>query len=294
MANPSHHSAVVFIDICGSTKLFDEIGDHRALSLTADCLADMQALIRTADGMVMETRGDGILCEFPSADIALRTAQTIRENHQSHPLSTHAGIHFGHVISRGGTIYGDAVNVAARLVELAKNDEIILSQEAFEQLSAANRQNIRALGRVPIKGKARHLRIYLSAYQGAYPTLIRETGESTIGGTDELVLVYRAQPYLLTSSACALVMGRHLECELIVQHDYASRRHATIECKRGKFFINDHSSNGTYVKDPHEQLFFIRRDIMQLRDTGVISLGIEPDKQPDHIIQFALKSYPQE
>jgi predicted component of type VI protein secretion system len=86
------------------------------------------------------------------------------------------------------------------------------------------------------------------------------------------------------------VLGRHRDCDLIVRHNYVSRRHATIECKRGKFFMNDHSSNGSYVSDKKKQFSFLRRDMMQLRDNGSISLGIEPDRNLDHIIKYAVTS----
>lgn len=292
MKKSSHNLAVLFIDICGSTKLFEEVGDHRALSLTTHCLARMEALIGQGGGLVQETRGDGILCSFASVDLALQAAQAIREALQSDPLSVHAGIHFGRVIPRAGNIYGDAVNVAARMVDLAKDTEIILSQNAFEHLSEPNRKEIRPLGRVTVKGKARPMGIYLSALPGLHPTLIRGAMESTIGGAIDLELIYRDQTYHLTSSASAMVLGRHQECDLIVQHEYVSRRHATMECRRGKFFITDHSSNGSYISDKEQQTFFLRRDMMQLRDNGSISLGIEAHKQWDHIIHYRLKLYP--
>lgn len=291
MNNISHNLAVMFIDICGSTKLFEKIGDHRALSLTSNCLTRMKILISKEGGIVHDTRGDGLLCSFPSVEIALQTAQSIRESLQSDPLSVHAGLHFGHTILSQDNIYGDTVNVAARLVDFAKDDEIILSEDAFEHLSDSDRQHIRSLGQVTVKGKDRLMRIYLSAYQGLNPTLIRETFVSAVGGSLTLNLVYHGQTYQLKSSASFIVLGRHEECDLIVQHDYVSRRHATIECKRGKFFIQDHSSNGTYISDQEQQRYFLRRDMMQLWDNGLISLGIEPHKQLDHIIEYRLKDY---
>lgn len=288
MNNISNNLAVMFIDICGSTKLFEKVGDQYALLLTTNCLSRMNALISKQDGIVHESRGDGLLCSFASVEIALQTAQSIREALQSDPLSVHAGLHYGHTIVSDDNIYGDTVNVAARLVDFAKDDEIILSEDAFEQLPISGRQHILALGQVRVKGKDQLIRIYLSAYQGLDPTLIRGTFMSAIGGSIKLNLIYRNRTYQLKSSAAFIVLGRYETCDLIVQHDYVSRRHATIECKRGKFFIQDHSSNGTYINDQTQQCFFLRRDMMQLRDNGLISLGIEPHKQLDHIIKYHL------
>ena len=281
--------AVLFIDICGSTKLFDEVGDHRALSLTSTCLAQMEGFITKEGGTVLETRGDGILCTFSKVDAALQAAQSIREANQSSPLSVHAGLHYGPTISCAGSIYGDVVNVAARLVDLAKVDEIIISEDAFQRLSKSNRENIRALGQVAVKGKDHLMPIYLSAYQALDQTILRGSRVSTICGI-ALNLIYHNKVYQVKAPASSMVLGRHRDCGLIVRHNYVSRRHATIECKRGKFFLNDHSSNGSYVSDKKKQLSFLRRDMLQLRDNGLISLGIEPNQNSDHIIKYALIS----
>jgi hypothetical protein len=282
--------AVLFIDICGSTKLFDEVGDHRALSLTSACLAQMEGFITKEGGTALETRGDGILCTFSRVDAALQAAQSIREGNQSSPLSVHAGLHYGPTISCAGSIYGDVVNVAARMVDLAKDDEIIISEDAFQRLSKSNRASIRALGRVAVKGKDHLMRIYLSAYQALDQTILRGSFESTIGSANSLNLIYHDRVYQVKAPASSMVLGRHRDCGLIVRHNYVSRRHATIECKRGKFFLNDHSSNGSYVSDKKKQLSFLRRDMLQLRDNGLISLGIEPNQNSDHIIKYALIS----
>ncbi len=55
----------------------------------------------------------------------------------------------------------------------------------------------------------------------------------------------------------------------------------------GKFFLQDHSTNGTYVEERQQgKPVFVQREIYQLNGSGVISLGIEPQHNPDHLIQF--------
>lgn len=68
-----------------------------------------------------------------------------------------------------------------------------------------------------------------------------------------------------------------------------SRRHASIERVSGKFFLHDHSTNGTYVQDDGSSAAtLVQREIMQLKGQGVISLGAEPRLNPDHLIRFAV------
>jgi predicted component of type VI protein secretion system len=70
-----------------------------------------------------------------------------------------------------------------------------------------------------------------------------------------------------------------------------SRRHASIECVSGKFFLQDHSTNGTYVTEAGAaESMLVQREIYQLKGAGAISLGIEPTVNPEHLIVFTLGS----
>ena len=71
-----------------------------------------------------------------------------------------------------------------------------------------------------------------------------------------------------------------------MQHAFASRKHATIIGKLDKLFLLDHSSIGSFVSDMDDQVVFICRDMVQLKKSGFISLGIEPHIYPEHVIQF--------
>jgi len=56
----------------------------------------------------------------------------------------------------------------------------------------------------------------------------------------------------------------------------------------GKFFLHDHSTNGTYVDDGGATPALVQREVVQLKGSGVISLGVEPQHNPDHLIRFAI------
>ena len=101
-----------------------------------------------------------------------------------------------------------------------------------------------------------------------------------------LEISYKDRIISLNDPAPDLVIGRHRGCDLIVQHALVSRKHATIICKRGKFFLLDHSSNGSFVGEANQQPVVICRDMAQLKKSGIISLGIEPKNNPEHLIRF--------
>ena len=83
-----------------------------------------------------------------------------------------------------------------------------------------------------------------------------------------------------------MVLGRGQKADLIVNDTMASREHARIECRRGKFFISDQSTNGTYV-ETDQGLVYLRREEMQVNGDGRLALGRVPADATE-IVHFSL------
>jgi len=282
----SESSAILFVDICDSTKLFETLGDVRALSMTSPCIKQMEHYVAQEGGIVQQAEGDGLLCTFFSADAALRAAQSIQNANQAGPLGVHAGLHFGPMILQEGAIFGDAVNVAARMLEIAKKGETIISEDAWQQLSAEKRETLRALGRVTVKGKGQLFRIFLAVPQAPDQTLVQLPFETTRDGSAILKIDDGRNVYQIEADASNFVLGRHEDCNLTIDQTFVSRHHATIECRRGKFFLVDHSTNGSYVNEDDQPYKLLRREMLQLHGQGTISLGIDPNLDRQHLIRY--------
>ncbi|MCU1361017.1 MAG: adenylate/guanylate cyclase protein [Ilumatobacteraceae bacterium] len=120
---------VLIVDIVNSTGLIEQLGDERyrrdALALDGELrtiIASCQG--RTVDGTNL---GDGVLATFVSAQQAIAAARQCAEAARARDLPVHLGLHAGDVIRRADTIYGGAVNIAARLSGLSAPSEILLS-----------------------------------------------------------------------------------------------------------------------------------------------------------------------
>ena len=124
----------MFADITGSTKLYTEVGDDRAREMVASTLSTWSRLVVDNKGHVVQLRGDGMLCTLPTVDCALSAAVALRDLPYQQPLSMHAGIHAGPVLQEDDQLYGDVVNIAARMADIAKRFEIVLTETAAEQL----------------------------------------------------------------------------------------------------------------------------------------------------------------
>jgi len=140
-AKSSQTLAVLFADIDGSTKLYETHGDETA------------AQAGLAGGRTLKTSGDGVMCVFATPDEAFRAATLMRDAQKRTPVSIHAGFHFGPVIEYDGDFYGDTVNVAARVTDLAKAGEILVTEDTVVHLSPGLRAATRWLDKASVKGK---------------------------------------------------------------------------------------------------------------------------------------------
>jgi class 3 adenylate cyclase len=283
------NSAVLFADMSGSTKLYVAVGDEKAREIVARTLDLWSALTSDGGGNVIQLRGDGMLCMFPTIDAALLAAVSMRDLPYEEPLSMHAGLHVGAVLRETEQLYGDVVNVAARMADIAKRFEIVMTAAAQTQLSEPARwRNLRLIRKVPVKGKAEPMDIYLLANDKQALTDYRPPLQ-TKTFVARLALRYGAGEWHVDPQSSACLIGRDDDCRLKVDHRLVSRRHASVECVAGKFFLQDHSTNGTYIDDSQGgPPVLVQRELYQLKGTGVISLGIEPRDNPDHLIRFVL------
>lgn len=271
--------AVLFVDISGSTQLYEQLGDARALARVEACLRLLQAVTEELGGRVIKTTGDGLMCAFEDAAPALQAARVMQtrvlEQHElgGPALAIHVGCHYGPTIEMGGDLYGDAVNVAARVAGLANVGQVIVTQDAVARLGGQGALELRMLDRVVVKGKREPLAIHELLWQG--------TDDATLLGTrlteerpPRLRLAWGGRELWFDGSGKAfLTLGRDATCDLVVEGRKASRQHARIEWRRDKFVLVDRSANGTFVRIADGEHIALRREELVLRLKGLIAAG---------------------
>jgi class 3 adenylate cyclase len=179
-------TAILAADVAGYSRLMgvDEEGTLAQLKVHRRAFVDPK--ITEHRGRVVKTTGDGILVEFSSVVDALRCAVEVQrgmamrnaEVPQDKRIEFRVGIHQGDVITEGGDIFGDGVNIAARLENLAPPGGICLSgrvqEDAFGKLDVA----FEDMGEQQLKNIGRPVRVYrvsLSNLGGATPVPFRKT-----------------------------------------------------------------------------------------------------------------------
>ena len=130
-------AAIFAADVAGYSRLMaqDEVGTMRTLTAYREVI---DGLIAQHRGRIANTAGDSVLAEFPSVVDAVRCAvevqEQLREKNEKVPderqLRFRIGVHVGDVMLRGGDLFGDGVNIAARLQGLAEPGGVCLSEDA--------------------------------------------------------------------------------------------------------------------------------------------------------------------
>ncbi len=154
------YAAVLFADVSDSTRLYELAGDVIASEAIDRCITLLKEKTLSGGGRVIKTIGDEIMAVFPTADAAAHAAINMQssvaplEPVAGNKLGIRIGLNFGPVLERDGDIFGDAVNVAARLCTQAQQDQIITSGETLAIFSPIVRAACRRLYSIQIKGKA--------------------------------------------------------------------------------------------------------------------------------------------
>jgi class 3 adenylate cyclase/TolB-like protein/Flp pilus assembly protein TadD len=179
-------AAILAADVVGYSRLMgiDEIGTLRQLtSHRRECI---DPLIAAGRGRIVKTTGDGVLAEFPSAVEAVACAITIQQGLASRNeavaaekrLTFRIGINVGDIIIEAGDIFGDGVNVAARLESLCEPGGLCISRAVRDQVRDKLPVAFDDLGEQTVKNIARPVRAF-----GLTPEAVAAAPDLSPGGS---------------------------------------------------------------------------------------------------------------
>ena len=300
MAPKTKNIGIMFADVAGSTQLFEVLGDDKARAAIAETLELLTNVINGHNGTVIKTIGDEVMCTFPEADDSANAATEMQETledandmrEEGPEIKIRIGMHFGPALLEGGDVFGDAVNVAARMAAQAKGGQIITTKTTIDLLDAVTQASSRFVDHAPIKGKKDVIEIYEIIWQESDVTTMATDVGNSQGQQDEVSLEvsYQETSVTLSQDKSGLMMGRSKACDLPINEQLASRQHVKIELRRDKFFVIDQSTNGTRIKIDGGDESFLRREEMPINANGKISLGKSFKDNPSEIVTFTLKS----
>lgn len=286
----STECSILFADVTGSTQLYEQKGDDFAQRVVGKLLDALTRVIGSHNGTVVKYIGDEVMARFPEADQALQAAIGMQEAASAMTDETGCrikiGCHHGQVVETADDIFGDSVNIAARMTGLAKAGEILTTEELVKQLNPVNKRMCWIFDHTKVKGKAKTIAVYTVVWQEDEfeSTVIHHGVDEEAAEEEERVLLLKFQENTYeVHSGTAFTLGRGLQCDLTVAVSSASREHAKINYRNGKFYLEDQSTNGTCVRTEDGNLMYLRREETVLWGHGVVCLGANFDEVEAHL-----------
>jgi serine/threonine protein kinase/class 3 adenylate cyclase len=153
--------AILFTDVVGSTAYYDRFGNTAGILLMQRHDDITKTALAKFDGRWIKSTGDGAMAEFIDAVQAVRAAVTMQrqlfERNQRLPESERCqlrvGINYGEVVRKGDDVWGNAVNVAARVCGKCEPAQILISSSVHALLPGDFDIRVVSLGRIELKGK---------------------------------------------------------------------------------------------------------------------------------------------
>jgi len=255
---------VLFADVVGSTRLYETLGDKRAREIVRGVLWLVMHEVQKQSGVVIKEVGDETMAAFTDPEMAVVAASEMQaildaqdpQADMNIKMQLRIGLHMGPVIADRNDLFGDAVNIAARIAGKAKPSQIITSAETVGALPELCRRNTRFYGTTTLRGKSEPIDLHEVLWEvgGTTTQLVRSPTATAIQkpvpihltlryGDDGFNFLFRpGKPRTIT-------IGRSESNDMVIRHQSVSRHHGEITCRGGRWLVyTDRSINGTYVR----------------------------------------------
>jgi adenylate cyclase len=293
---------VLFADLRGSTALFESLGNAAATAVVTQCVLALQRAITPESGRVIKTLGDGLMAVFPIAADAVRSAVLMHEALEQvmqsarrqgamislEDLRLQVGIARGEVVELQGDCFGDAVNVAARLLDHAGDNETLATAEVLAGLPTMLCERFRSLDRIALRGRAEPVQVFVKAPRRPTDTAVTQFSDAPpeLDEPDTLRLRWNGRKGIFSVEELPVVIGRSPQVHFVVDESRVSRSHARVDWHGGSFQLTDLSFNGTYVQFADGEIVSLRRGSCLLHGSGMIGLGGPPSEPRSALLEF--------
>ncbi|MBN8510463.1 MAG: FHA domain-containing protein [Burkholderiales bacterium] len=292
---------ILFADLRGSTGLFETLGNAEATAVVTQCVAALGPPVAQRGGHVVKTLGDGLMAVFDTpaqaAKAALQmhealTAVTARGLSQGggwaalHALTLQIAVARGEVVDMNGDCFGDAVNVAARLLDHAGDSETLVTGAVLEGLPAAQRRQFRSLDQIVLRGRVEPVPVFVLGGRRTDSAATQFGDVAPPVEPDTIRLSWLDHGVSFASRQMPVVLGRSPQAHYRVDDSRVSRSHARLDWHGGGFQLSDLSYNGTYVRFADGEIVSLRRGSCTLHGRGSIGLGGSPADPTSACVRF--------
>jgi class 3 adenylate cyclase len=292
---------VMFADLRGSTALFETLGNAEATTVVTHCVNSLAGPVAAHGGQVVKTLGDGLMAVFEEPVAAVAAAARMHEVLEGivlrgsergaspglRALRVQVALARGEVVEMAGDCYGDAVNVAARLLDHAGDNETLLTADVLNALPAETRARFRSLDRLVLRGRLEPVEVHVGGGRRPLDSAPTQFGDvAAVTEPEGLRLIWAGMQRIFASQQMPVVLGRSPQASFCVDDSRVSRSHARLDWHGGSFQITDLSYNGTYVRFADGEIVSLRRGSCTLHGAGSIGLGASPADPTSACVSF--------
>ena len=294
---------VLFADLRGSTSLFERLGNAEATSVITHTVGELAKSVADQGGLVVKTLGDGLMAVFEASSPAAQAAGLMQDTLERlvtrgsergaspglRALRLQVALARGEIVEMGGDCFGDAVNVAARLLDHAGDNETLLTDEVFAGLPREQQVRFRSLDWMHLRGRAEPVHVHLLGSRRIGTDVVATAFGAVAPSAepDGIRLVWQRANRVYSSYRLPVVLGRSPQSAFCVDDSRVSRQHARLDWHGGVFSLADLSYNGTYVRFAvEEEVVSLRRGTCTLHGSGEIGLGGSPADPSSATVRF--------
>jgi len=285
--------------VCESTSIYERIGDTKALALINTLFKALDKGVSAHGGITVKTLGDGMVSQFREADAAFHAACRMQEAtlkigaEGKQGLKIKVGYTYGPVVIKDRDVFGDTVNVCARLVSLANPSQVLTTRQTVDSLSPELRNRCRDLYSTRVRGRIGEVTVCEVLWRSDPDTtrvIEAVEGSSPRPDWSWILKLTHAGETIVADEGSVLRIGRDASNEVVVGTENASRLHARIFSRDGQFFIADQSTNGTFLMiDGTAREVRLRRGEALLGERGWIGVGQSAGSHGDHVLRYRLE-----
>jgi len=290
MTRQTSHLTILFADISKSSNIYELLGDQAAQEIVGQILKRLSDVTVKFDGKVIKTVGDAIISTFPSTGNAIEAAKSMQmamkdgffcDGRAVPPVNIHIGIHFGPVVIDNEDIFGDAVNVTARVVDYANPQQIVTTRAAIENLPDDASHFTKYITRITAKNISGEIELFEIIYEDQNTTMVIDCRKLSKAMCSSLYLMSGGQVIVVDTQKPLISVGREDFNDVIIQYSWISRIHAYIESRSGVFMLKDKSTNGTFIYPQDADPVYVHKGEHPLAGKGVIVFGREKENKMD-------------
>ena len=298
---------VLFADLRGSTSLYETLGNAEATSVVTHTVSAIARAVPACGGQLIKTLGDGLMAVFETPSQGMQSAQQMHEELEQlvirgrergasaglRGLRLQVALARGEVVEMSGDCFGDAVNVSARLIDHASDNETLVTAEVLDGLADDIKARFRSLDWMQLRGRAEPVQVHVTGgRRGADLAPTQFGGVNTTLEPEAVRLVWLDINEVFDGEHMPVVLGRSPQAQFRVDDSRVSRAHARVDWHGGSFQLTDLSYNGTYVRFGNaDEVVSLRRGHCTLHGAGWIGLGGSPTDPTAPSVRFELLSF---